>query len=224
MDVIPVQPIKSCASLKPLFGSSTKLNISLVLGIEIDEPYASPQLMHDWHWIRRYEFIQFTMYAPNRFSPILRRVIVRVLAHTKQHHQSHSLLHWGKDRYDEEMVLEVTGPGVFTDAVLDVLSETLPVTHGLVMKSAQAAVGIGNPSWKRLTNLTWAPFYRLQTPMWIDASEAVGDMGGLGVLPVSVWGNGQRHSGAEGFDSSHACVNHRFARTWKKGWWEYFFG
>jgi len=46
----------------------------------------------------------------------------------------------------------------------------------------------------------------------------------LAVLPINVWGNGQRHSGAENYNSVHACINHRFGRSWKKGWWEYLFG
>jgi hypothetical protein len=82
----------------------------------------------------------------------------------------------------------------------------------------------------QLHRVTWAPFYALKEAMWIDAADSKagesGGMthGGLVVLPINVWGNGQRHSGAEGFESVHACINHRFGRTWKKGWWEYLVG
>lgn len=280
MDVFPVLPIRACSALSPIVRPEhdTQHNISLVIGIEIDEPYASPRLMHDWHWSRSYGFIQFSMYAPRRFSPILRRAIARVVAHTKRHHQPQqqhqrqrqhqhqhqhphqtaSLFSFNRGvHYDEKTILEVTGPGVFTDAVLDVLSDTLPPTHRLVNESvnAEALTGAQNldsgaasgsarstdgkeGQADRQARVTWAPFHRLQAPLWVDASEirqydagtADGDsrglfeMGGLGVLPINVWGNGQRHSGAESFRSVHACVNHRFGRTWKKGWWEYIFG
>lgn len=236
MDVFPARTIRSCPSLEPLFQPvsssyrdhvSSQPNISLVLGVEIDEPYASPTLMREWHWSRSCGLIQYNMYAPRRFSPLLRRAIVRVLAHTKKLNSQSGLLF--RPSYDERTTLEVTGPGVFTDAVLDVLSETLPPTHPLIETSVKADVGIGDldslaDGGQR--RVTWAAFHRLKTPIWIDASDASPgmDMGGLAVLPISVWGNGQRHSEAEWFDSPHACVNHQFGRSWKKGWWEYLFG
>jgi hypothetical protein len=167
------------------------------------------------------------MYAPRRFSPLLRKAIVRVLAHTKQHRDASRYSIFGP-RYDEKTILEVTGPGVFTDAVLDALSETLPSNHLLVKSSVQADVGIGDLNRQTDTQprVTWAPFYHLDDPIWIDSAESMSgkDMGGLAVLPINVWGNGQRHSRAEMFNSAQACINHRFGRTWKKGWWEYLFG
>ncbi|KAE8355950.1 hypothetical protein BDV28DRAFT_11481 [Aspergillus coremiiformis] len=229
MDVYPARSIKTCPALQPLWNDEARrLNVSLVVGIEIDEPHASPRLMREWRWIRRYQLIQYTMYAPRRFSPILREVIVRVLAHTRQHIK-HSNFFRGP-QYKENTILEVTGPGVFTDAVLDVLSQTLPPTHKLVESSVDADADIGDlvSSSTGVTQrrVTWAPFNRIREPVCVDASEASEgkSMGGVCVLPISVWGNGQRHSGAENFRSIHACVNHRFGRTWRKGWMEYFFG
>lgn len=228
MDVFPARSIKSCVSLDPLFNNHNSRNVSLVVGVEIDEPYASPRLMRDWHWSRSYGFIQYNMYAPRRFSPFLRKAIVRVLAHTKQQQEPRSLLR--SPRYDEKTILEVTGPGAFTDAILDTLSETLSSTHELINASIRADKGIGDlisfTSGTTRRKVTWGAFHKIQEPIWIDTSEAQGNktMGGLGVLPISVWGNGQRHSGAEGFEGVHACINHQFGRTWKKGWWEYFFG
>jgi hypothetical protein len=237
-DVYPVIPISMCSPLLPLFTPNPLLsndipspqsNISLVVGIEIDEPYASPKLMRKWHWSRSYGFIQYTMYAPRRFSPLLRRAIVRVLAHTKQHNAaSHVFI---GPRYNEEEILEVTGPGVFTDAILDMLSETLPSTHHLISTSVNADANVGefvspDSQAKVQRRVTWAPFHKLKEPIWVDNTEsALGEKtGGVVVLPINVWGNGQRHSGAETFNSTHACINHRFGRTWKKGWWEYFVG
>ncbi|CAI4212375.1 unnamed protein product [Parascedosporium putredinis] len=70
--------------------ADTALDVSLVVGIEIDEPWASARLMRRWHWIRTYGFIQYNLYAPQRFSPILRRAIVRALAHTRRHHAAYA--------------------------------------------------------------------------------------------------------------------------------------
>ncbi|KAL6237851.1 hypothetical protein BDW75DRAFT_56511 [Aspergillus navahoensis] len=229
MDVFPAKAIKECPSLRSVFGrDSASASIALAVGIEIDEPHASPQLMRDWHWIRTYGLIQYTFFAPRRFSPLLREVIVRVLSHTRQHNlQSRPFI---GPRYDEKAILEVTGPGVFTDAILDALSDALPTTHPLVTTSVQADEGIGDllsPASEHLSRrVTWAPFHKISEPLCVDAEEAaVGKpMGGLCVLPVNAWGNGQRHSGAEGFHSPHACINHRFGGTWKKEWWHRHFG
>lgn len=184
--------------------------------------------MREWHWIRTYGFVQYNLYAPQRFSPLLRRAIVRVLAHTKRHKDASWLT---GPTYNEKTILEITGPGVFTDAVLDVLSETLPITHPLVQASVAADAEVGDlavpvGAENKRERVTWAPFHRLREPLWIDATEAAAgkSMGGLGVLPISVWGNGQRHSGSESFRSPHACINHRFKGTWKKGWWQRWFG
>ena len=227
LDVYPARSINTCPALNPLFHSSSKSQVSLVLGIEIDEPFASPKLMRDWHWSRTYGFIQYNMYAPRRFSPILRRAIARVLGHTRQHYQKATL--FSRSSYDEKSILEVTGPGVFTDAVLDVLSETLPQAHPLVMTSVEKDKDVGelSPSPGLLhSRVTWAPFHRLNRFLQVNASDAGSEekMGGLAVVPIKVWGNGQRHSDAGYFQDPQACVNHRFGRTWKKGWWEYIFG
>jgi len=191
-----------------------------------------------------YGLIQFTMFAPRRFSPVLQEILVRTVAHSKRLYDDRSVANFlsfrvfGKPHYSNEMVMEVTGPTIFTDTVLDVLSDTLPPTHALVATSVEADHGVGELSIvpsngvgadmeaQTQTRVTWAPIHKLKAPLWIDASEAAPgkELGGLGVLPISVWGNGQRHSGSEGFDSAHACVNHRFRGSWKIGWKEYLFG
>lgn len=231
-DIFPARSIKSCPALRDsIFAVTIDNNISLVVGVEIDEPFASPQKMQYWHWIRRYGFIQYTMYAPQRLSPLLREVIVRVLSHTRQHiGQSNFLL---GAKYNELTTLEIIGPGVFTDTILDVLSDTLPPAHPLIQESVAVKKGLGDlvpPSWSsHFQRVTWAPFHRLRSPRCVKGSEAKQgkQLGGLCILPVSVWGNGQRHSQSEGFDSADACVNHRFGGTWKpwkQSWKMYFFG
>ncbi|KAJ5794751.1 CAZyme family GT32 [Penicillium paradoxum] len=231
IDVFPARSINKCPALEPFFAPTNDgpPDVSLVIGIEVDEPYASPKFMQDWHWTRSYGLIQYTMYAPRRFSPLLRETIVRVLAHTKQYNKRHSSL-FSSLAYDEKTILGVTGPDVFTDAILDSLSSSLPSTHPLIEKSVKADTGIGDlvsPVTKEVEKrVTWAPFHRLHDLVCIQAGEAdpKAPMGGVCVLPISVWGNGQRHSQAGGFGDPHACINHRFGRTWKKGWWEYIFG
>ncbi|KAJ5682973.1 hypothetical protein N7462_006138 [Penicillium macrosclerotiorum] len=229
-DIFPATSINECPSLQESVFNTKNPEISLVVGIEIDEPFASPQKMRDWHWVRSYSFIQYTMFAPRRFSPLLREVIVRVLSHTKRHIDESNIFLGA--RYNELTTLEITGPGVFTDAILDILSETLPTEHPLVVQSLAADRDLGDlvsPSGRPLSRVTWAPFYRLKKPLCVEASEAEPgkQLGGLCVLPVNAWGNGQRHSGSEGFGSDHACVNHRFGGTWKpwkQSWKKYIFG
>lgn len=115
---------------------------------------------------------------------------------------------------------------MFTDAILDTLSETLPRTHPLVATSVEKDRDVGelsSASAGSLKRVTWAPFHGLKESVWVDAADAV-DMGGLGVVPVRVWGNGQRHSGAGNFGVQEACVHHWFGGTWKKSWREHLFG
>ncbi|TKA74151.1 hypothetical protein B0A49_05000 [Cryomyces minteri] len=236
IDVHPCMSVSACGSLAPFFPEADHLssshNVSLVVGIEIDEPYASAEMKEAWHWSRSYGFLQYTLFAPRRFSPILRRAIVRALAHSERHNKEKRRW-WRGARYSEEDILETTGPGMFTDALLDVLSETLPPSHmlaqisSLVDRNASTEQSTHNLDGPQDARVTWAPFHRLQKPLWIDAHEAEGNadsMGGLVVLPLNVWANGQRHSGVGSFLSEEACVNHWFGRTWKKGWWEYLVG
>lgn len=226
VDIFPARAIDECPALDPVFSSNPeeKPTVSLILGVEIDEPYASPQLLRAWRWTRSYQFIQYTMYAPRRFSPLLRRAIVRTLSHTRLlHQQSGFFSRWN---YNQNTILEISGPGMFTDAILDTLSETLPETHPLVAASVEKdkeAGELSSPGGGSLKRVTWAPFHELDEAVWIDAADA-DDMGGLGVVPVQVWGNGQRHSHAGNFKSKEACVNHRFGGTWKKSWHEVLFG
>lgn len=51
--------------------------ISLVLGIDIDEPYMAPHVRDNWGWSRSFSFATYTMWAPGRFDPLLRKAIVR---------------------------------------------------------------------------------------------------------------------------------------------------
>lgn len=231
IDVHPVRSVDSCKAMLPLFASDSNLHISLVVGIEVDEPYASARRRKYWRWDGTHGFIQYTMYAPRPFSPILRHAIIRSIAHAAKHEQEETPWYRPADKFSGAAVLQITGPGMFTQTVLDVLSETLPSNHSLktVARQKDACPGDGpvRSEAEQRERVTWAPFHRLSEPYWInDADSIMGTStsnstqgsGGLGVLPVNVWGNGQKHSGAENFRSSQACVNHHFAGTWKKSW------
>lgn len=235
IDVFPARPIKGCPDLQPLFFSNQQTkdfgNISLVVGIELDEPYVSDKGMREWRWTRRYGFLQYTMYAPRRFSPVLREIVTRVIAHTKQHNDRFASRYLFGPWYGEREILGISGPDVVTDAVLDVLSTTLPPSHRLMNISMEKDAGVDNLPVSSITGeperrVTWAPFHGIREMLCVDDDEAMqkGSMGGICVLPVNALGNGQRHSGSEGFGSSRACVNHRFRGSWKKGWWESHFG
>lgn len=227
IDVHPVRSVESCKPMMPLFTREKNMNVSLVVGVEVDEPYVSARRRKFWGWDGTHGFIQYTMYAPRPFSPILRRAIVRSIAHSAKHEKEKTPWYRPADKFDGPTVLQLTGPGMFTEAVLDVLSETLSTNHSLKVaqrqKEACPTDGAGRSEVEQRERVTWAPFYRLKEACWIDDEERMVGIrresnGGLGVMPINVWGNGQRHSGSENFDSSQACINHHFSGTWKKSW------
>lgn len=248
IDVIPKLPIEACGPLLPLFSSSSSThgqsapspNISLVLGLEIDEPSASPATKRAWRWSRTASFAQYILYAPRPFSPLLRRAIVRTLAHSAYQHRMTAHLS-GDVRigpvYTKGDVLEATGPGMLTDAVLDVLSETLPAegpsgivraSHDVAEKARHTAAVTGEapPSWLA-EHVTWAPFHGIREPVILDAVEVAGpsEHGGLMVLPINVWSSGQGHSGADPeWTGPDSCLNHRFAGRWKHSWVDWVMG
>ncbi len=97
----------------------------------------------------------------------------------------------------EEDILGLTGPGLFTDAVLDVLSESLPHDLELITRFVKADENeeeLEGTSSKG--KVTWAPFHHLEEPSRIaknvsdrpGAQGSAQNMSGLLVLPVHVWG------------------------------------
>lgn len=234
IDVIPTLPISDCASLDSIFDTRTASKASLVVGVEIDEPYASANKRKAWHWSRTHGFIQYSAYAPQRFSPILRKVITRAIAHSQQHLKETATWYRPSGHFDDEAVLETTGPGMFTDAILDVLTESLPSNHALKNPKWNEQACIENNDRRKLYNInggavTWSPFHRLNSSLSIESNitannDQISENNGLLVLPIDVWGNGQRHSGAGNFTNSQACINHIFVRAWKpRGFWSRLF-
>lgn len=222
-DAYPKKAIASCYNLGQLFEPRQHHNISLVLGVEIDEPYATNAAMRKWKWTRRYQLGQWTLYAPHRFSPVLRKIIVRAVARSLQYYEHSQHWYWPWRWHSNYDILELTGPGAVTDATLDVLSATaasedkLRDTPSMSQECEPDRFLDSNRS-----RVTWAPFHQLKQPLWLDASEALGNAtaqqhGGLIILPINAWGNGQRHSKAGHYGVKEACVNHKFAGSWKAG-------
>ncbi|KAJ5855816.1 uncharacterized protein N7529_009760, partial [Penicillium soppii] len=219
MDVFPARSIKTCRAFQPFFTLLTKSLQHTHPNESLVAPYASPQFMHSWPWTRSYGLIQFTMYAPIRFSPLLRETIVHVLAHTRRHNKSHGRLFrsWS---YDEKTVLGVTGADVFTDVILGILSSSLPWTHPLmpilVIRSPQS-LGRSKDGYLGLRFADFAILF-VSRPRRLPR-EILWE--GSACCLLSVWTNGQRHSKASGFNDFDASANHRFGRTWKKEWYGY---
>ena len=94
--------------------------------------------------------------------------------------------------YTVKDILEVTGPGMWTDAVMDAMDANINA------RASGDAKGGEGPSWRVFTGL--------------KSPEVVGN---ILVLPVNYFASGQRHSGAGLFDVPEACVNHLARRTWK---------
>lgn len=224
-DANPKKSITSCYNLGLLFEprQQQQHNISLVLGVEIDEPYATSAAMRKWQWSRRYGLVQWTLYAPRRFSPVMRKIIIRAIVQSIQYHKHRHHWYWPWVWHSNFDILEITGPGVVTHATFDVLSATVAAEHKLrdippILPECEDDRALQ----RNRSRITWAPFHHLKEPLWLDATNSLGDAameqhGGIIILPINAWGNGQRHSNAGNYGTTEACVNHKFAGSWKAG-------
>ena len=208
--------MRDCSPIKSVVHGGR--NISLMIGVEVDEPYLSLKTTAQWGWTRSFGFGQFVMWAPKRFDPMIRRAIVRAISHMMVLESVQDRSWMGRLREREVHMGEVTGASMFTDVVLEVLSKSLREGHPLRDRDA----GLER-------RVTWKWFRKLRKPLWIEPKEAEEgaeeEMRGLAVLPINRWSNGQRHSGAGKFEVEDACVNHVYGKVpWKKGWREKLFG
>jgi alpha 1,6-mannosyltransferase len=147
--------------------------IGIVIGMEADPD------RDDWaQWYaRRIQFCQWTiMSKPGH--PILRDVVVRITNTTNQMKEEGRLNKGESDK----LVLEHTGPGVWTDAVFAYFND--PIYF--------------NTSSKNVTN---SDFFNLREP------KGLGD---TVVLPITSFSPGIGHMGAEGTEHSLAFVRHAF--------------
>ncbi|KAK7207697.1 nucleotide-diphospho-sugar transferase [Myxozyma melibiosi] len=166
-----------------------KSDADVIIGIELDEPYVTLETQRQWHWHRPYSFAQFTIVAKPFAKPI-RTAIVRVVAHA--HHlarlknkSSPSKI----SKYTPEEVFEVSGPGMWTDVLIDSMNY-------------------------RRKDVSWAQMNNLKKPIRVPTEN-----GAIIVLPVQYFGNGQRHSNAGDYNQPEACVSHLFTKSWQRFSW-----
>lgn len=188
-------------------------DISLMIGIETDEPYLSTEQLRKWQWARGFGFGQSSMWAAMRFDPMLRKAIVRTISHARTQKTL------AKESWMEKYISrvdysgEVSGKGMFTDVVLETLSKNLKDDHK--MRDREAGLE---------RRVTWKKFRALQEVLWMDVNQTREDsedeIRGLAVLPINIWGSGQSHSKSASFEHPDACVNHvpgfRPRQSWKE--------
>ncbi|KAI9047588.1 hypothetical protein LZ554_008301 [Drepanopeziza brunnea f. sp. 'monogermtubi'] len=194
-------PLRDCPPVVNVLGGQQ--HVSLMLGVEKDEPYLSAEQLRNWHWTRGFGFGLQTVWAPMKFDPILRKAIVRTISHART--QNSRANEWWRGSVGKYMAKtddsgEVSGKGMFTDLVLEVLSENLKEDHKMRDRDA----GLER-------RVTWKKFRALKEPAWLDQGQLKegkeNDMRGLAVLPVHFWANGQSHSNSGGYDQVNACIN-----------------
>ncbi|PVH87067.1 glycosyltransferase family 32 protein [Cadophora sp. DSE1049] len=176
-------------------------DVSLMLGIDADEPFLSDATLREWKWARGVGFGQAVMWAPMRFDPMLRKAIVRTISHARIHATFEEETWREKYTARVDYTGEISGNGMFTDVVLETLSATLKEGHEMRDRDA----GLER-------RVTWKKFRGLKEVLWLEGEQikdsSEDEMRGLSVLPINVWGNGKSHSKAGTFEHPMACVNH----------------
>ena len=190
-----------------------------MVGVNRDEPFYSQSSIREMVWSRGFGFGMGTVWAPRRFDPVLRKAIVRSISYSQVQDQLAGGRGWreimqGKGEWKEEEREEISGAGMLTDAVLEILSTGLKEGHELRDRDA---------GLKR--RVSWKKFKRLKSTLWLEPNQAKDgeDMQGIAVLPINVWSNGQNHSGSGTFEAEGACVNHVYGARPKKEWYERIF-
>jgi hypothetical protein len=109
---------------------------------------------------------------------------------------------------------EISGAGMFTDVVLELLSDGLKEDHELRDRDA----GLER-------RVSWKKFKGLKSTAWLEPNQTKDgqDMRGIAILPINVWSNGQNHSGSGTFEADDACVNHIYGTRPKKELYERLF-
>ncbi|KAK9459257.1 uncharacterized protein V1516DRAFT_679427 [Lipomyces oligophaga] len=163
-------------------------NSDIIVGVEIDEPYITPDTMTAWGWIKSYGLAQYVIVA-KPFSKPIRTAIVRTISHAYQLAKSKGKkLPSEIQSYTPNEVFDVSGIGMWTDAVMDSINF-------------------------RRSDITWSDLHNLKL-----ARRFPTDSGAAIILPIRYFGNGQLHSGAGEFEQTDACVSHLFAKDWQKRW------
>jgi mannosyltransferase OCH1-like enzyme len=198
-DVLCKKPMMSC--IPPHFWDNP--SCSVIVGVGIDEPSAPKEVQRHQKWSRNHGFTQWIVVA-KPFAEPLKLAIVRAVSHAYSLAQLYGLsdpeqLRSGKGLFDglsssysADNVLEVTGPGMWTDAVLDSINQLAASKHANAANLSQPLV-------------SWSTFTGLQSPR-LEGQTLV--------LPINYFGARQRHSGSADF-APEACVNHMANRSWR---------
>ncbi|KAK0115504.1 hypothetical protein ONS96_013958 [Cadophora gregata f. sp. sojae] len=176
-------------------------DVSLMLGVDADEPFLSDATLKEWKWARGFGFGQAVMWAPMRFDPMLRKAIVRTISHARIHATFEEETWTEKYTAKVDYTGEISGNGMFTDVVLETLSATLKEGHEMRDRDA----GLER-------RVTWKKFRGLKEVLWMEGEQIKegneDEMRGLCVLPINIVGNGKSHSKSGTFEHPMACVNH----------------
>lgn len=190
-----------------------------MIGVERDEPFYSPWMIEKNGWSRGFGFGTSVMWAPRRFDSVLRKAIVRSISHSQVQERLMGGGSWmqmiqSSRELEEDEREEISGAGMFTDAVLELLSDALKEGHELRDRDA----GLER-------RVSWKKFKGLKNVLWLGSNQAKQgeDMRGLAILPINVWSNGQNSSSSGTFEADDACVNQIYGTRSKKEWYEKFF-
>ncbi|KAI0996602.1 hypothetical protein K3495_g11581 [Podosphaera aphanis] len=199
-------PLSHCAPIAKCM--KEKLSISLMIGVEIDEPFLTQNTLRKWGWSRNYGFSQDVIWAPRRFDPMLRKAIVRSISHVRTQEAARRIKILGAD-IGRETLEEISGAAMFTDIVLEILDQKLRYDDHL--RDMEAGVG---------RKVNWKKFNKLKSPVWIQQEDPTSESTNLGlaIVPINVWANGQLHSHAGHEYHDDACVN-QLRVTTGQGWW-----
>ena len=191
--------MRDCSSMKEV--AEGWKDISLMVGVDLDEPFLSMRTIKAWGWTRGFGFAQYAMWAPKRFDPILRKAIVRAISHGAIQMLLASQNPRGTYDLEAKYTEELSGAGMFTDLILEILTESLVDDHSLRDLNA----GLER-------RVTWKKFGGLNKTLWITPDlikQSYEDVvRSLAVLPINVWGSGQDHSRSGPPDNDFACINH----------------
>ncbi|KAK9447984.1 uncharacterized protein V1518DRAFT_452563 [Limtongia smithiae] len=162
----------------------------VVVGVAADEPYLSTQTLRDWGWHRPYEIAQFVI-AAKPFARPIRVAIARAVAYAirLRQRQQSSRGFFKLSSYVARDIYEVSGPGMWTDVLIDAMSY-------------------------RRAELSWSHFHEMAEPIRVPTETSA-----VIVLPVSYFGNGQKHSGAGDYKVPESCVTNFQAMSPKRNNW-----
>jgi hypothetical protein len=150
-----------------------------------------------WKWSRNPGFAQYTIIS-KPFAEPLKLAIVRAVSHAHTFarlsgvsgpdklRSGKGVFDWFFGSYSLMAILEVTGPGMWTDAVMDSINTEY--------------------SEQQKGKVSWSIFTGLEVPKLV---------GHVLVLPINYFGSGQRHSKAGHFQVPEACINHLVRGSWK---------